>query len=366
MLDHAARCARTTLGFVEPNPAVGCVIARGDEIIAEGWHQRFGQLHAEREALADCHRRGNDPRGATMYVTLEPCSHTGKQPPCSEAVIEAGVAELVIARPDPGPLSGGGGAVVEAAGIAVRYTDASQAAIDLSDPFVKGVKTGLPWVIAKWAQTVDGRIATRTGASQWISNERSRESVQQTRGRVDAILTGSGTALADDPRLTVRSDGAARRIPRRVLLDSNHRVPRDSALVRTLDDASLTIASATPPDSPIPGVEHWNCPGADGRVDLPAVLKRLAEQYDAANVLLEAGPTLLGGFLAQGLIDECHVYIAPILFADDQARPAVSGCVTNTIVDGHRFRMTETEHLDGDVLIKYRRDQASDGTPSPS
>ena len=198
MLDLAARLAMRAAGDVEPNPMVGCVIVRPGEgdlasrIIGRGHHRFFGEEHAEAEALADCCRRGQSPRGATMYVTLEPCNHQGKQPPCTDAIIAAGIGRVVCARRDPNPAAAGGEGKLRAAGIDCEVNDSSVLATRLADPFAKRVTTGLPWVIAKWAQTIDGWIATRTGESKWISGAPSRNKVHRIRARVDAIITAIG------------------------------------------------------------------------------------------------------------------------------------------------------------------------------
>ncbi|MFI4882116.1 MAG: bifunctional diaminohydroxyphosphoribosylaminopyrimidine deaminase/5-amino-6-(5-phosphoribosylamino)uracil reductase RibD, partial [Phycisphaerales bacterium JB064] len=192
-LDMAARLALLGLGRVEPNPMVGCVIVRDGRVLGAGAHRVFGQPHAERRAIEDAKCKGHDLRGATAYVTLEPCAHTGKQPPCTDALLEAGIAQVVYAAADPHPDARGGASVLESASVRVRQSNASQLATAVSAPFRQRVLEGRPWVIAKWAQTLDGRIATRAGDSQWISSRASRRRVHALRGRVDAILTGMGT-----------------------------------------------------------------------------------------------------------------------------------------------------------------------------
>src|SRR5262245_31119451 len=205
MLDLAARLALLGAGRVEPNPMVGAALVHDGRVIGLGHHHRFGDLHAERAAMINCRKRGNDPRGSTLYVTLEPCRHFGKQPPCTDAIIEAGISRVIYAREDPAEVSGGGAAVLRAHGIPCDLSSLSPFATGISDPFVKRIRTGLPWVTAKWAQTIDGRIATRTGESKWISGELARRRVHRLRGSVDAILTGIGTADTDDQMLTARA-----------------------------------------------------------------------------------------------------------------------------------------------------------------
>ena len=237
---HMARAielAALGRGSVEPNPMVGCVIARGAEVIAEGYHRQFGGAHAEVEALAVA---GVRAAGATMYVTLEPCCHWGKTPPCSEAVIRAGLARVVAAMPDPFPkVAGGGLTALREAGIAVELGVLESDAEQLNAPYLKRLRTGQPWVIAKWAMTLDGKLATRTGSSRWISSERSRELVHDLRRRVDAILVGRGTVVADDPLLTARPPGD--RTALRIILDRLARTPLDAKLVTTSNQMGPTL-----------------------------------------------------------------------------------------------------------------------------
>lgn len=326
---------------------VGAVLVRDGVILGLGHHRRFGGLHAEREALADCRRRGNDPRGSTAFVTLEPCCHHGKQPPCTDALIEAGVARVVYARPDPHGTSGGGAEVLRRGGVACGLCQDSPLATRMSDPFVKRVTTGLPWVIAKWAQTPDGRLVTRADEPRWISNELSLKRVHRLRARVDAIVTGIGTVLADDPLLTARGVRRLRRVARRVVIDARGRVPDGCRLVRSAEQGPVVLvrldrteassamqsperkrrvsdhshapgrytpspALGAPGGIGIPkGVEELPVPGDRGRINLAAMLRLLADRYDMTNVVLECGPTLLEAFSAAGLVDEAFVYVAP-------------------------------------------------------
>ncbi|MBC7833652.1 MAG: bifunctional diaminohydroxyphosphoribosylaminopyrimidine deaminase/5-amino-6-(5-phosphoribosylamino)uracil reductase RibD, partial [Phycisphaerales bacterium] len=237
-LDLAARAALRAAGHVEPNPMVGAVIVKEGKPIGIGHHLRFGGPHAEPLALADCASRGHDPRGGTLYVTLEPCSGYGKQPPCTLAVLGAGIKEVVFARADPNPLKAGGAAQLESLGVKSRLSPASPLASSLSDAFVTRLHHGRPLVIAKWAQTIDGRVATRAGDSKWISSSASRCAVHRLRARVDVVLTGSGTIIADDPMLTGRDIYLARRRAVRVIVDSTLRTPLESQIIRT----ALSIA----------------------------------------------------------------------------------------------------------------------------
>lgn len=366
MLDRAARAACRAGGLVEPNPMVGCVIARGSRVLATGHHRRFGGLHAEREALLAAKQSGEDVRGATAYVTLEPCKHHGKQPPCVDALVEAGIAEVVFARHDPGAESGGGAALLERQGVTMRHSDASEHAIMLSDPFVKRLRTGMPWVIAKWAQTVDGRVATRTGQSQWISSDRSRGRVHRLRERMDAIITGLGTARFDDPLLTARVGRPPRRVAARVVIDTDLDLPPDSQLAMTANEAPVVVCCANelrnsaylaPRREALEarGVTVMGVRSDSRRLDLDVMLKQLAEEYDSTQVLLECGPGLMGSFFEMDLVDEAVVYIAPLLLADERAKAAASGRTVPSLSGGRNFRLTRVKRIGDDVELSYRR-----------
>ncbi|MEM0915120.1 MAG: bifunctional diaminohydroxyphosphoribosylaminopyrimidine deaminase/5-amino-6-(5-phosphoribosylamino)uracil reductase RibD [Planctomycetota bacterium] len=332
----ALALAERGLGWVEPNPMVGCVLLRGGEAIGEGWHRVFGKLHAEREALADARKRGHDPRGATAVVTLEPCCHHGKQPPCTEALVEAGVARVVVAMADPGEEAGGGAAVLRAAGIDVEIGLMEAEARRLNRAWLKRAATGRPWVIAKWAQTLDGRVATATGDSKWISNAASRRAVHGLRGRVDAIVTGVGTVIADDPRLTARGV-EVRRVARRVVLDRSGRCPAD-ALLRQADEVDGRAIPAAEVTGGTPG----------------ALLDRLGAE-GCTNVLIEAGPTLVGAMLADGLIDQLDVHLAPKVLGDATALPAVHlpGGPVERIADATTLTLESATPIDGDICLRY-------------
>lgn len=371
MLNLAARIASRAAGYVEPNPMVGCVIVNDGRVIGMGHHLVYGGPHAEVNALADCAARGEDPRGATVYVTLEPCAHHGKQPPCVDALITAGVARVVCARRDPNPTALGGADRLAAAGIAFEINEESHAAIRLSDPFIKRVTTGLPWVIAKWAQTIDGRIATRTGESKWISSEASRRRVHRTRARVDAILTAVGTLLADDPLLTARAGWRRRRTARRVVIDPALEIPDSAGMLRTLDEAPVTIVCAdnalrtrqrTVATLTAMGVEVvalGSESGGEDEVGVDATLRYLVSAHNATNVLIEAGPGLLGRLFDADLVDEAHVYIAPMLLADEQAKPAARGRAADKLSDAKRFTLDRTKRIGDDVLAIYRRSSST-------
>ncbi len=366
-LDRAALAALRASGMVEPNPMVGAVIVRDAEVIGIGHHRRFGDLHAEREALESCRRQGHDAAGATMLVTLEPCSHTGKQPPCTEAILQAKIAKVVYARPDPGEVSGGGAALLQEAGVETELCLDSPIATHLSDPFVKRVRTGLPWVIAKWAQSIDGKIATRTGASQWISNERSRRRVHGLRAKVDAMVTGIGTVVCDDPMLTARGVRRIRCVAKRIIVDTQMDTPLDRALVRTARQAPTILACSKDlavaqimvdrrQELEAAGVDIMGVPDRlNGRLDLELMLRALADRHGVSTVMLEAGPGLLGAFFAADLVDEALVYVAPMVMADDEARTAAIGHAAPQLSDARRYRLAHVKRLGEDVELRYRR-----------
>ncbi|MFG0273969.1 MAG: bifunctional diaminohydroxyphosphoribosylaminopyrimidine deaminase/5-amino-6-(5-phosphoribosylamino)uracil reductase RibD [Phycisphaerales bacterium] len=370
LLALAARLGVRAFGCAEPNPLVGCVIASPEgRILGMGHHTRFGAAHAEVEALASCRRQGHDPRGATAYVTLEPCAHHGKTPPCADALIEAGVARVVCARRDPHEGAKGGAERLRAAGVEVVFSGACEAATRLTDPFIKRLETGLPWVVAKWAQTIDGRIATRHGESQWISGAGSRRWVHLLRGRMDIVLTGVGTALADDPRLTAR-DVPVRRVARRVVVDPLLQTPLHSALVRSVDIAPLTIACVeehahgasadalraagvellTPPRAP--------APGASPRLDLAWLLRALVETHDATTVLVEAGARVVGSLIGADLVDEALVFIGPRLLADERALAPASGLVREAMADAGLWDLDTVRRSGDDAMLRWRRRRA--------
>lgn len=366
MLDLAARHALRAQGDVEPGTLVGCVIERDGAVLAMGHHRRHGGPHAEREALDVCATKGIDPRGATMYVTLEPCNAHGKNPPCVDAVLAAGIRRVVYACADPNPLKAGGAARLAASGVIVDHCDASVLARDISEPFRHRITTGRPWVIAKWAQTIDGRIATRTGESKWISSARSRNRVHRLRSRVDAILTGIGTVLADDPTLNARGVRRARRIARRVVCDTDLDIPLDCQLVRTAREIPTTLACAAElsvaeitrekrESLAARGVEVLGVPTHARGIDLDALLRELLRRHIIANVLVEAGPGLLGSLFDADLIDEAVVYVAPMLLGDELARSVAVGRVAQSLTAARRLRLCRSKRVDDDLELTYRR-----------
>ncbi len=312
---QALRLARRGLYTTDPNPRVGCVIVKDGTVVGSGWHERAGGPHAEVHAL---YTAGERSRGATVYVTLEPCAHHGRTPPCSEALIAAGVERVVIAMQDPNPLvSGQGVAALAAAGIAVDSGTLQEQAEALNPGFVCRMRRGRPFVRVKLAASLDGRTATASGESAWITGESARSDVQRWRARSSAILCGIGTVRADDPALTVRAFAIGRQ-PLRVVLDSGLAIS-PQARVLSADAPTLIVSARTNGAHGAAleerGAEVIALPGADGRVDLRALLHHLAA-CGVNELLVEGGPTLAGAFLREGLVDELVLYLAPALLGD--------------------------------------------------
>ena len=347
-----AECGR---GFVEPNPLVGAVLVRDDVVVGEGWHQRYGQAHAEVNALAAA---GELASGATLYVTLEPCCHHGKTPPCTDAVLRAGVARVVAAMADPFPqVAGKGATLLRDAGLPVEVGVCQAAARQLNAPYLKLLRTGMPYVHLKWAMTLDGKICTRTGDSQWISNEVSRRRVHELRGRMDAIVVGIGTALADDPQLTARPPGPRQAL--RVVLDSAARLPLNSQLVRTAREIPVLVAVHPGADAErVLALRALGCQGAalprwPAASHSGALLAELGQQR-LTNVLVEGGSEIHGSFVDAGEVDEVHVFIAPRLAGGREAKSPVGGVGLEKIADALRLTDWSAEMVAGDVLLHGR------------
>ncbi len=350
---RALELAERGRGSVEPNPLVGAVLVKDGQVVGEGWHERFGGPHAEVNALAQA---GESARRATCYVTLEPCCHTGKTPPCTDALIRAGVARVVASLQDPFPqVAGQGAARLHAAGIPVSLGLCESEARRQNAPYLKLLATGRPYVHAKWAMTLDGKIATRTGDSKWISNEASRRRVHELRGRMDAIVVGIGTALADDPLLTARPPGP--RSPMRVVLDSTARLPITSHLVRTARQTpTLLVTTSRAHAERLETLRSAGCQVltalADerGRLDIDAILDYLGGER-LTNILVEGGAEVLGSFLDTDAIDEVHVFIAAKLIGGKDAKTAVAGEGCESIRQATSLANTAVETLDGDLYV---------------
>jgi diaminohydroxyphosphoribosylaminopyrimidine deaminase/5-amino-6-(5-phosphoribosylamino)uracil reductase len=346
-------------GWVEPNPLVGCLIVRDEKIVGQGFHERFGGPHAEVVALAAA---GAAAAGATAYVTLEPCCHHGKTPPCTQALIQAGVGRVVVALEDPFPqVAGQGIAELRAAGIPCDVGLLAAQARQLLAPYLKLLNTGRPWVIAKWAMTLDGKLATRTGDSQWISSEPSRAVVHQLRGRVDAVIVGSGTARADNPLLTARPADRAdwKRTATRIVIDSAATLAPDSRLVQTARDVPLLVAVAPAADAAAcqrlidAGAEVLRCAGETHEARLGTLLDELGRRR-MTNVLVEGGGKLLGTLFDLRAVDEVHVFIAPKISGGAAAPSPVGGAGADKMANALALADISIEELAGDTYIHGR------------
>jgi diaminohydroxyphosphoribosylaminopyrimidine deaminase/5-amino-6-(5-phosphoribosylamino)uracil reductase len=342
-LDLASRGA----GHVEPNPQVGAVVVAPDgAIVGEGWHAVYGGPHAEVAALAAA---GPAARGATLHVTLEPCCHHGKTPPCTAAIIAAGIARVVVAAGDPFPaVAGRGIAALRAAGIAVETGALEAEACRMIAPFRKLVETGTPWVIAKWAMSLDGRLAAAPGADRWISSPESRALVHALRGRIDAIAVGIGTVLGDDPLLTARPPGP--RQPLRIVLDSTARLPLTAALVRTAREVPVLVAAGPAADAARVGaLREAGCEVWQGAAEAP--IERLREllgelgRRRITNLMVEGGPAVLRTLFAAGAADEIQAFVAPRVIGGDPA-------ALPTLPDVPACDVEEVALPGGDILLR--------------
>ena len=359
-------------GKVDPNPLVGAVIVKDGEIIGRGYHTEYGKLHAEREALASC---SSSPEGAVMYVTLEPCCHQGKQPPCTDAVIAAGISRVVIGSADPNPLVAGKGVeILKAHGIEVVEGLMKEECDAINPAFFKFIKTGMPYVVMKYAMTMDGKIATRTGASKWITSEAARKRVHEDRNRHMAIMAGIGTVLKDDPLLTCRIPGG--RDPVRVICDTHLRIPVDSQIVQTANRYRTLIVTAETGGSETgadkcsadrcskdkhiedkcsvlteKGCEILYIPVKNGHVDLELLMKKLGEQK-ISSVLLEGGGTLNWSALKAGIADRLQVYIAPKIFGGKDAPSPVGGTGAGVPAEAFMAEKPKVTFIGDDILIE--------------
>jgi diaminohydroxyphosphoribosylaminopyrimidine deaminase/5-amino-6-(5-phosphoribosylamino)uracil reductase len=363
LMQRALRLAPKGIGAVEPNPLVGAVVAQNGRFISQGYHKRYGTEHAEVHALRAA---GERAKGATLYVTLEPCCHWGKTPPCTDAILAAGVKRVVVAMIDPfAEVHGKGVALLRRRGVQVDVGLLAASAKALNAAFLTRLAEGRPFVIAKWAQSLDGCIALASGESQWISSETSRALVQVLRGRVDAILVGLGTARTDDPLLMARP-GQGRQIHRiatRIVLDSECRLPVASQLVRTVPFAPVMVMHAKRLGAAAErrrktleakGVMTVGIAAdAKGRPRIGAVLKHLGAR-DYSNVLVEGGPKVMAAFLAAGVVDEAHVFVAPMVIGGD-GRHAVGGQGVRRLADAPRMEFVAASRSGVDVHLVGRR-----------
>jgi diaminohydroxyphosphoribosylaminopyrimidine deaminase/5-amino-6-(5-phosphoribosylamino)uracil reductase len=360
-LRRALALAERGRGSVSPNPMVGAVIAGPEgNLLGEGFHAELGGPHAEVAALTDARERGADVTGATMYVTLEPCAHHGRQPPCTDAILAAGIARVVIASEDPTEkASGRGPGMLRDGGVEVIWAEGAipaQARL-LNQPFRKLARTGRPWVVMKSAITLDGHTATASGDSKWISGDASRELAHRWRADLDAVAVGIETAIADDALLTARGVGAARQ-PTRVIFDSSARLPLDGRLGRTATEAPVLVV-AGPAAAPAAvdaltnaGVEVIVC-GGEGPDRVRAALDELGRR-EVSGLMLEGGATLAGSFHEAGEIDELRLFIAPVLLGGGDSRPLLAGLGPERIADAERALAVDWEPSGEDMLARVR------------
>ena len=354
---RAMELAERGVGFTNPNPMVGAVIVKGGKVIGEGWHGRCGEWHAERNAFKNC---TVPAEGATMYVTLEPCCHYGKTPPCTEAIIEHGIARVVVGMEDPNPLVAGKGiALLREAGIEVVCGVEEEALREQNRVFLKYISTKLPWVAMKTAMTLDGKIATRTGDSKWITGAEARAYVHELRHRFMAIVVGIGTAVADDPLLNCRIEGRGVRQPIRVVVDSNARLSLDSQLVKTAGEYRTIVAHTRfAPEESVKalreaGVEMLLCKEKEGLVDVRNLLELLG-QSGIDSILLEGGGSLNYTFLAEGLADELYAFIAPKIVGGMNAKTPVEGAGMEKMADAINLELENVLNVGHDVLLKLK------------
>src|SRR5580693_3963748 len=362
-LTRAIELAGRGVGAVKPNPVVGAVIARDGEVLGEGRHERFGAAHAEVNAIEACGMA--DLSGATLYVSLEPCCHEGKTPPCTEAIVQAGIRRVVVGSDDPTEKAAGRGlGILRDEGIEVVLADGELAtrARLLNQAFRKHARVGRPWVLFKSAMTLDGKVATRAGDSQWISGEASRELAHRWRASVDAVVVGIGTALADDPQLTARPDGTPAcpsEQPRRVVFDSLARLPSDSRLLAAVAEIPLTVivsraaARADTDALEAAGAQVLLATGENEPARVRSALDQLG-QLGVASLLLEGGPHLAGAFLDAGEIDEIRLFLAPLLLGGRTARDPLEGEGVESIADAVRALTLDCERVGEDLLISAR------------
>jgi diaminohydroxyphosphoribosylaminopyrimidine deaminase/5-amino-6-(5-phosphoribosylamino)uracil reductase len=362
-LTRAIELAGRGTGQVKPNPVVGAVVARGEQVIGEGWHERYGAAHAEVNAIEAC--GVEDLADATLYVSLEPCCHEGKTPPCTAAILAAGIRRVVVASDDPTEKASGRGlGILRDEGVEVVVADGELAARArlLNQAFRKHARVGRPWVLFKSAMTLDGKVATRTGDSQWISGEDSRALAHEWRASVDAVAVGIGTALADDPQLTARPQGAMAEPsyqPRRVVFDTLARIPPSSQLVAAAAEIPLTIVAsraAARADTDALEAAGAQVIVATGENE-PARVRSALEQLGTMGVtsaLLEGGPHLAGAFLDAGEIDEVRLFLAPLLLGGSAARDPLEGMGVERISEAMRALTCDYQRIGDDLLISAR------------
>lgn len=366
---RAIELAKKGGGFVHPNPLVGCVVVKDGHIIAEGYHEKYGGFHAERNALTYCKTETNE---ALLYVTLEPCCHYGKTPPCTEIIIEKGIKKVFVGILDPNPLVAGKGVkMLQDAGIEVEVGICEDEIRELNKVFLKYITTKRPYVIMKTAMTLDGKIAAHTGDSKWVTNEESRKMVHQLRGEMAGVVVGIGTVLADDPMLTCRLEGNHHQ-PIRIVVDSNLRIPIDSQLVKTAKEYKTIIATTVISTEAersgeisfncrrfldslrsleMTGAEIIECQSNNNRVDINDLMTRLGSM-GIDSLLLEGGSTLDAAFLEAGCVDEVWAFIAPKIIGGSDAKTPVAGKGIDRMCDAINLQNIDIQNINGDILIK--------------
>ena len=351
---QAVALARRGTGWTAPNPLVGAVVVKDGKVIGRGYHARCGGLHAERAALADC---TGSPRGATMYVTLESCCHQGRQPPCTDAILAAGIARVVVGSDDPNPLVAGKGLeILRRGGVEVVSGVLREACGALNPVFFHFIRTKRPYVVMKYAMTMDGKIATRTGASRWITGEAARRRVHRDRHRYTAIMAGVGTVLADDPMLNCRIKGGKN--PVRIICDTHLRTPLTSQIIRTAGEIPTILATCAEPSLYGPYLDAhcqvWTLPERDGHVDLDALMDRLGSA-GIDSVLLEGGGTLNWAALESGIVQRVQAYVAPKLFGGDAKSP-VEGQGVALPDQAVALKNTRISRVGEDILLESEVD----------
>lgn len=351
-MKKALELARMAEGWTSPNPMVGAVLVRDGSIVGQGFHQRAGTPHAEVHALAQA---GEAAQGATLYVTLEPCSHYGRTPPCVEAILQAKVSRVVAAMTDPNPLVDGSGlARLRESGVAVTTGVLENEARALNEVFVKFVSARLPFVAAKSAITLDGKIATRTGSSKWITSEQARNLGQELRHKYDAVMVGIGTVLADNPQLTYRIPGKKVHQPTRVIIDSHLQIPLESQVIRVVDAPTIIyMANGSREKADLlrqQGIEVVACPGDNGRVDLVGALQDLA-QRDITGVMVEGGGGINGALLDRCLVDKMYVFIAPKVVGSHLAPGMFGGRGVAEMQNAIQLDKVTWEQVGPDLLV---------------
>ncbi len=355
-MEQALSLAKLALGQVSPNPAVGVVVAKNDVVVGQGYTQPPGSYHAEISALKQA---GEKAQSGVMYVTLEPCVHYGRTPPCTRAIIDAGIAEVHLAMVDPNPLvSGRGKNELEKEGIKVYVGEHEEAASGINEAYIKFITTGIPFVTAKFAMSLDGKIATSSGDSKWISGEEARKYVHNLRYTTDAVMAGVNTILADDPHLTARCcggrGGIARKQPLRVIVDGKGRTPLNAQIFSEPGKTLLALGRLVTPEDKAAftqaGAELIELPSAGKPVDLEKLLKALGER-EITSVLVEGGGILLGSLFDGGLVDKVIAFIAPIIIGGQEAKTAVSGKGVDKVVDSIRLERVSVEKFGEDLMV---------------